>query len=147
MKIDRSVIIDAPLPDVWAIVSEPKALSRWWPRVERVELGEPGAFTQVMRTPKGKTVRADYVFVELDPPRLVRMEQEIEDTPFARVLTSLVLTIELQERKGGTEVRIEQDQELKGSSKFGGFMLKGATRDTLDGALAGLKALFDDGVA
>lgn len=144
MKITRSATLPVASAELWETVSEVKALSRWWPRVERVEVGEPGAFTQVMRTPKGKTVRADYVLTELDPPRLLRMEQEVEDTPFARVLISSELTIELVERGEQTEVILSQDQVLKGSSRFGGFMLKGATRDTLDEALKSLAALFAD---
>ena len=48
----------------------------------RVEAVRDASFTQVLRTDKGKDVRADFRIVEEDPPRLLRFEQDIEGTPF-----------------------------------------------------------------
>ncbi len=45
---------------------DPHHLPRWWPRVTRVEDVEDGAFTEVMRTRKGKFVRADFNLVRAD---------------------------------------------------------------------------------
>ena len=52
----RRAAVDA----VWAVVGDPYHLPRWWPRVERVEGVDAGAWTSVMRSERGKAVRADY---------------------------------------------------------------------------------------
>ncbi len=78
----RSRVLDAPPDKVWRIVGDPHHLPRWWPKVRRVEGVSGGRFTQVMRTEKGKDVRADFRVVEQDPPRLLRFVQDVEGTPF-----------------------------------------------------------------
>src|ERR1700753_3639487 len=81
--------IAAPPEALWEIVRDPYHLPRWWPRVERVEDVAEGAFTEVMKTRKGKTVRADFdVTVSDEQSRTVVWEQRVEGTPFAGVLSS-----------------------------------------------------------
>ena len=63
----RSRTVAAPPEQLWDVVSDPHHLPRWWPRVTRVEDVEAGAFTEVMRTERGKLVRADFQLVEVDP--------------------------------------------------------------------------------
>ena len=55
--------IAAPPEQLWRILSDPYHLPRWWPRVTRVEDVVEGAFTEVMKTRRGKTVRADFDLV------------------------------------------------------------------------------------
>src|SRR5690348_9100716 len=91
----RSRTIAAPAEDLWEVINDPHHLPRWWPRVERVEDVEDDAFTEVMRTRKGKLVRADFDIVRPSGDARatagvlsVRWDQRIEGTPFAAVLSS-----------------------------------------------------------
>ena len=56
----RSRVLAASLDELWQTIGDPHHLPRWWPRVERVEDVQDGAFTELMRTAKGKAVRADF---------------------------------------------------------------------------------------
>jgi uncharacterized protein YndB with AHSA1/START domain len=142
----RSRTIRAPLEDIWGVVRDPHHLPRWWPRVTRVEDVHGGAFTEVMKTAKGKTVRADFRVVrEDDEQRTLVWEQLVEGTPFGRVLSSAQTELSLRGAGGGapaTEVTIELRQTLNGTAThFGSFMVKRAAARTLEGALEGLERI------
>jgi uncharacterized protein YndB with AHSA1/START domain len=81
---------------LWQVIADPHHLPRWWPRVSRVEGVDEDAFTEVLVSDKGKVVRADFRRVQEQPPRKLVWAQQIEGTPFARVLksaeTEIVLT-------------------------------------------------------
>src|SRR5256885_765732 len=62
----RSRIIAAPAQELWEVIADPHHLPRWWPRVARIEDVAGNAFTEVMKTAKGKSVRADFELVEAD---------------------------------------------------------------------------------
>lgn len=120
-------------------------MPRWWPGVKRMEAIQGDHFTQVFMTKKGRAVRADHFLIEARPPGqgggeagYIRWGQEIEGTPFERVLSEAVTEIELQGDDQGTLVTITQTQRLRGYSRTGGFMLRRATRRKLDEALDGL---------
>jgi uncharacterized protein YndB with AHSA1/START domain len=160
--------IAAPVEELWQVVADPHHLPRWWPRVTRVEDVADGAFTQVMRTRKGRVVRADFDIVELDDAEhLLRWEQRIEGTPFATVLRSAQTELRLQAARdangpegpddgaaggAGTEVTIELRQELGASTRpggawalpvpgFRGRMVRRAAAATIEEALAGLERI------
>ena len=128
-------------PDrVWRVVGDPHHLPRWWPKVRRVESVVGDRFTQVMRTEKGKDIRADFRIVEEDPPRLLRFEQDIEGTPFEGFLQESVTTIEAAPDGDGTKETISTRHRLRGIAKLGGgTLLKRATRKQLDEALQALE--------
>jgi uncharacterized protein YndB with AHSA1/START domain len=139
----RSRVIDAPRDRVWRIVGDPHHMPRWWPKVRRVEAISDGRFTQVMRTKKGKDVRADYTIVELEPPAVLRFEQDIEGTPFEGFLTSLETAIETEPAGDGTKVTVTTRVKPKGISRLGGgTMLRAATKKQLDEALDTLEGLL-----
>ena len=123
------------------MIVDPHHLPRWWPGVERVEGVEEGRFTEVFKTKRGRPVRADYHVVSSDPPVAHSWEQDLPGTPFERVLSRSVIEIHLEPVPGGTEVTIAQTQTLRGYSKTGGFLLRGATRSKLDQALDGLERI------
>lgn len=133
-------------PDrVWEVVQNPHHMPRWWPGVTRMEGVEPDRFTQVFMTKKGRAVRADHYVIEAHAPGsdpeaagVFSWGQEIEGTPFERVLTEAVTEVRLQGDEAGTLVTITQTQKLRGLSRTGGFMLRRATRRRLDEALDGL---------
>jgi uncharacterized protein YndB with AHSA1/START domain len=138
------------------MIRDPHHLPRWWPRVTRVEDVEDGAFTEVMRTRKGKFVRSDFKVVICDEAEhLLTWAQQVEGTPFARLLKSAETEVRLRasatsgqvaraEGSAGevTEVTIELRQVLNGMSpRFGGFMVRRAARATVDEALDGLERI------
>ncbi len=63
-RVTRRRTISAPRPEVWALVSDPYSLPRWWPRTMRVESvegeGADAQWTKVLGTAEGRGVRADF---------------------------------------------------------------------------------------
>jgi uncharacterized protein YndB with AHSA1/START domain len=141
----RSRSISATPADVWAVVGDPHHLPRWWPRVQRVEDVRGDAFTQVLSTDKGRAVRADFVLVETVPLTLVCWAQEVEGTPFERILAGAETEIRLEAEDHGTRVVVALRQRMRGLSRFGGFLVRRATRRTLDAALGNLEAIVGPG--
>jgi len=137
----RHRVLDAGPRDVWEVVADPHHLPRWWPRVQRVEGVEADRWTQVFTTGKGKPVRADYRLVSCEPPRRRAWAQEVDGTPFERVLREAITEVGVRGDPGPrTEVTIEVRQRLRGFARLGGFMVRRATRRLLDEALEGLGA-------
>ncbi len=129
---------------------DPHHLPRWWPRVSRVEAVEGGAFTEVLKTAKGKLVRADFTLIETDETqRRLTWSQELEGSPFARLLASAETEVQLVSQglstdmtSQSTDVAIEMRQALTGFfPRFGGFMVRRAAAATLDEALEGLERI------
>jgi uncharacterized protein YndB with AHSA1/START domain len=141
----RSATVTAAPAAVWQTVADPHQLPRWWPRVERVEGVSGSGFTEVLRSDRGALVRADFRVGQRNKPRIVTWEQDLEGTPFARLLRKAVTTVTLEPDDGaggGTRVEVRLEQRLQGISRFGGFMVKRAARKQLDGALAALAGLY-----
>jgi uncharacterized protein YndB with AHSA1/START domain len=142
MKITRSRVVAAPPEDVWATVGDPYHMPRWWPRVERVELVRGDGFTQLLRTDKGRAIRADFRVTQSRRPELRRWRQEVAGTPFEGILEWSETEVRLEPAGDeGTRVTLEQEQKLRGLARFGGFMARRAARQSLDSALDGLETL------
>ncbi|MDQ5808590.1 MAG: SRPBCC family protein [Actinomycetota bacterium] len=138
----RSRVLEAPPDRVWRVVGDPHHLPRWWPKVRRVEAVRDSGFTQVMRTEKGKDVRADFRIVEDEPPRLLRLEQELQGTPFEGFLQASATDIAAEPAGEGTKVTITIRHKLRGVARLGGgTMLKRATKKQLDEALTALEGV------
>ena len=142
-KTRRSRTIAASMDDLWSLISDPHHLPRWWPRVSRVEEVAPDAFTEVMKTRRGRVVRADFKLTAADRAEgLLRWEQQVAGTPFARVLRTAVTEIGLQSLGEQTRVTIELRQTLNGIfPRIGAWMVRRASGATLDGALDGLERI------
>ena len=141
-RASRTRVLTAPPEAVWKIVGDPTHLARWWPKVERIEGVRRGSFTQVLRTKKGRTVRADFHIVDSDRLRRHAWTQDLAGTPFERFLALNELEARLAPSGDGTEVTLTSRQKLRGLSRVGGgFMLKRATRKQLDEALTALDGL------
>ncbi len=134
----RSRTLPASQQELWEIVSDPHHMPRWWPGVDRMEGVEDDHFTQVLKTKRGRPVRADFRVVLSEPPWTRSWAQEVAGTPFERVLTESVVEVRLEPAPGGTEVTISQQQKLRGYSRTGGILLRRATDSKLDEALDGL---------
>jgi uncharacterized protein YndB with AHSA1/START domain len=137
--VSRSRTLAASPDTVWRVVSDPHHLPRWWPRVERIEGADAGHFTELLRTAKGRAVRADFRRAGAEPGRRVAWEQVTEGTPFERLLHSARTEIALAPAVAGTEVTISLEQRLRGWSRVGPFFFSRAGRRTLDEALDGLE--------
>jgi uncharacterized protein YndB with AHSA1/START domain len=147
----RSRTISAPPQQLWELMRDPHHLPRWWPRVTRVEDVESDAFTEVMKTRKGKLVRADFSVLCDEAGRTLTWVQRIEGTPFASVLESAETELHLAPREqDATEVTIELRQQMAASSarhnsflrlapRFGGRLVRRAALATIDEALDGLE--------
>lgn len=142
-RISRSRTVPAPRDDVWDVVSDPYHLPRWWPRVERVEEVVGNTWTKVMISSRGRAVRSDYTRIETDAPRRMLWRHEVDESPFERLLAESTIELELEpDGDERTKVRLTADQSLRGKTRFGGMMVRRATRRNLDEALDGLKRAF-----
>jgi uncharacterized protein YndB with AHSA1/START domain len=127
---------------VWRTVADPHHLPRWWPRVQRVEGVSPERFTTVLGTDKGRSVRADFTVLESRAPEVRRWRQDVDGTPFERLLHSAETEIRLvPDSAVGTRVTLTLRQRLRGVGALGGFMVGRANRRVADEALAGLARL------
>jgi uncharacterized protein YndB with AHSA1/START domain len=141
-SVSRSRTYEAEPNRVWSIVGDAHHMPRWWPRVERVESVGKGAFTTVMRSERGRAVRADFRVVEQRQPHARRWTQDVEGTPFERFLMESETGVELVPRDGGTQVTLKLRQKMRGMARFGGFLVRGAAKRQLDEALDRLGQLL-----
>ena len=149
----RTLAADAG--ELWSLVRDPHHLPRWWPRVRRVEAVTDDAFTEVMISSRGRTVRADFRIARADEQeRVLVWEQLLEGTPFARVLRSAQTELRLVPGGVGgapaTDVTIELRQELgaRGAGvgaalmpRLGSIMVRRAAAATVAEALDGLERI------
>ena len=145
-SVTRKRVVAAPVASVWDLVSDPYNMPRWWPRCVRVEDVGGGAgakrarWTVVMETEKGRTVRADYRCVSAAEGERYAFEQEIEGTPFERILKSSSTQIAMAaEGDGRASVSVRSVQKLRGLSRLGSPMMRGGTGRNLDAALDGIE--------
>jgi uncharacterized protein YndB with AHSA1/START domain len=138
--VRRARTIRASSQALWDVISDPSQFPRWWPDVVRVEDATAVAWTKVLTTPKGVSVRADFTRLAAEEPRRIAWQQEIEESPFERILASNRTEVRLEpEGDGATRVKLETVQHLRGYSRFGGFLFRRATKRKLDEALDGLE--------
>lgn len=150
--VSRTRTIAAAPERVWGLVGDPYGFARWWPKAIRVEdvvgRGDRSRWTLVLQTEKGKPVRLDFRATGSTEGRRFAWEQEIEGTPFERILRSaeVELLIEADPAGGeGTRVELTAREKLRGMSRLGSPMMKSAGRARLDEALDGLeRALVED---
>jgi carbon monoxide dehydrogenase subunit G len=138
--VRRSRTVEAPPDAVWRVVSDPRHLPRWWPKVARVEGVDGDAFTKVLRTSAGRPVRADFRIVAVEPPRTRRWVQLVEGSPFERFLAAAEEAASVEpDGDGRARVTLEVRQRLRGVSRLGGPLVRRATRRQLDEALDALE--------
>jgi carbon monoxide dehydrogenase subunit G len=137
----RSRTVAAPPERVWEVVADPHHLPRWWPRVTRVEAVTDEHFTEVLATQDGRSLRADFRVVDSRAPERRAWEQEVQGTPFERVFAASSTEVKLLPDGAGTRVTLVMRQQLRGSARMGGFMVRRATGRVLDEALQALEAL------
>jgi uncharacterized protein YndB with AHSA1/START domain len=145
MVVRRERVVPAAPAEVWRIVSDPTRLAAWWPGVSRVEEASREAWTTVLVSPTGKSVRADYSLVEAEEPERVLWRHEVEESPFERLLSESTTEIALAaDGTGGTVVRLTLDQRPRGWARFSPFQLRAAARRQAEAALEALAELLED---
>ncbi|MEO8092355.1 MAG: SRPBCC family protein [bacterium] len=142
-RVNRSRLIPVPIERVWEVVSDPHHLPRWWPRAVRVEdvrveEGEAVQWTTVLGTEKGGRVRADYRRTGGETGRSLAWSQGVAGTPFERILKSAAVEIELEPEGEGSRVTLAVNEVLRGISRLGSPLMRGAAKRRLDEALANL---------
>ena len=140
-RVRRSRLIAAPPAELWKVAADPHHLPRWWPKTERVERVGPDGWTSVLLTAKGRPVRADYRVEASEAPARRAWSQELEGSPFERLLSSARTELRLRGQGEGTQVELELDQGLRGWARLGAPLVRRAARAQLDEALAGLDGL------
>jgi uncharacterized protein YndB with AHSA1/START domain len=138
----EATVVRATPEEVWGLVSDPARLPQWWPGVTRVEEASGDAWTTVLSSPKGKSLRIDYSRVEAEPERRVVWRQEVEESPFERILASATTEIALTEDADGTRVTVSLDQRPRGWARFAPLQFRAAGRRQVQGAVEGLDAVF-----
>jgi uncharacterized protein YndB with AHSA1/START domain len=151
-KVSRRRTVSAPPGEVWALVSDPYSLPRWWPRTSRVENvdakdgGRRSEWTKVLETAEGRGVRADYRCLSAAENERYIWEQQIEGTPFERHLRSSRVEISLSgEGATTTEVRLTSEQILRGMSRLGSALMRRGQGAILDEALDGIERALTGG--
>jgi uncharacterized protein YndB with AHSA1/START domain len=143
VRVRRRRRVAAPLEQVWSIAADPYALSRWWPRTQRVEGVSERGWTSVLVTGGGRTVRADYRLVASEPVRLRSWALEVAGTPFEGLFAAAQTELSLRGDGAVTEVSLVLRERPRGWARFGGLVMRRAARRTLDDALSGLAALVE----
>jgi uncharacterized protein YndB with AHSA1/START domain len=145
-RVARTRTISAPRDRVWELVADPHHLPRWWPRTVRVEdvrkvgSGKRSRWTTVLGTERGRGVRADFRCTSSAAGERYVWEQDIEGTPFERILRTASLQIELVDGEdANTRVRLTAEERLRGLSRLGSPMMRMATRRRLNEALDGIE--------
>ena len=141
----RETVVGAVPQDVWSLVSDPARMSEWWPGVTRVEEATALAWTAVFSSPKGKSVRADYTRVMAEEPGRLVWRQEVEESPFERILAESLTEIGLEPDDGSTRVRMVARMKLRGFARFGSFQVRRAAARQLSAALDGIEAALGEG--
>jgi uncharacterized protein YndB with AHSA1/START domain len=137
--VTRSRTVAAAPEAVWEVVAEPRRLARWWPRTERVKGITADGWTTVLRSQRGRAVRADWRLEASERPVCRAWTQELDGTPFEKVLRERRVEARLEAAGGGTRVTLELRQQPRGRSKLGSLQLRRAAKQELDGALDGLE--------
>jgi carbon monoxide dehydrogenase subunit G len=125
---------------VWALVGDPRELPRWWPRMARVEGVGPRGFTAVLTSKRGREVRADQRVLTSERDRRHGWALEVEGTPFQSVFAASETEVRLERADGGgTVVELQLRQRLRGGARFGGLLVRRASRRQLGEALDALE--------
>jgi uncharacterized protein YndB with AHSA1/START domain len=137
--VTRSRTVAVAPEAVWEVVAEPRRLARWWPRTERVKGITASGWTTVLRSERGRAVRADWRLEQSERPVCRAWAQELDGTPFEKVLSERRVEARLEAVAGGTLITLELRQQPRGRSKLGALQLRRAAGKELDSALDGLE--------
>ncbi len=107
----RSTVAASPA-DVWHLISDPGRAIAWWPHAERVEDVSGGRFTLVVRSSRGVPVRMDWRVAASRRESRQRWEQDLAGTPFAKLLRSSAVEIQLEPDGDGCAITVIVERDL-----------------------------------
>lgn len=136
-----STTVAAPPADVWHLISDPGRAVAWWPHAERAEDVQGGRFTLVVRSSRGVPVRMDWRVVASRRDVRQRWEQDLAGTPFAAVLRSSAVEIQLEPDGDGCRVTVGVERELVNRGFAARWLGRRASRRHAGDALARLSRL------
>ena len=100
----------------------------------------------MLGTAKGRGVRADFRAISAAAGERYVWEQKVEETPFERIVRSAEVAVRLEPQGDSTAVSLTSSERLRGLSRLGSTMMRGATKRRLDEALEGIdRALVGEG--
>jgi uncharacterized protein YndB with AHSA1/START domain len=141
--LTRTELVPAPPTAIWEVVSDAYSFPRWWPGVTRVEGVTETGFTEVLYSKRGRPVRLDIHYTEVEEAESLGFALEVRGSQFERLLaewsTRMTLTAEAQD---ATRVTLVETQRFRGSFKTGTLWQRRAAKRRLDDALRGLIDLF-----
>jgi uncharacterized protein YndB with AHSA1/START domain len=142
--VRRKRTIAATPEDVWRVLGDEHHLPRWWPKARKVEVADGGRFTLVLRTQKGRDVRAGYRLAEEEPGQRRAWSQDVEGTAFERILHESVTSVAVEPAgDGSSTVTLELRQRMRGLARFGSLLVRRASGKLLDEALDGLQGVVE----
>lgn len=148
-RVSRKKLVEVPPDQIYDLVSDPRRLGEWWPRVTRIENveGKAGAartrWTSVLAADSGRKLRMDYQCIAATRPERYGWQQELEGTPFEEHLLRQATLVKLNGTAQGTLIELTAEHTLKGSARLAGFMMRKTQKQMLDTALASLQRCFD----
>lgn len=149
-KVKRTRVIGASPEAVFDIISDPRRLHEWWPRVNRVENVDGPAgrdrtrWTNVLAADSGRRLRLDYRCIAAARPKRYMWEHELEGTMFEEHMKSQTTEILLEPQADSTELTVISINELRGSARIAGFTMKKSQRELLDQALDSLESALEE---
>lgn len=134
-EAQRSIVIQRPIEEVFAFVSDGATAPRWRPGVLDVEhvagKGVGETWRQGVKGPGGRRVAADYEITEWDPPRSLAFRATagpVRPTGSYRLATE----------NGGTRLAFSLRADLSGWKRL---VMSGAVQSTMDAEMAALDRL------
>jgi uncharacterized protein YndB with AHSA1/START domain len=152
IEIVRESRFDAPVEDVWKIVSDPDRAPEWFTFAERVEV-RSGQGVGQLRTQHGrwgnKHAEVDQEITQFEPNRLLawrHLAERLNGKPAPRFAASTAFRIELERDGDATTVRLRSRQVPAGIIK--GWVMKAfGTKDiarNLDRSLDQLRTVIQN---
>ena len=117
-------------------------------RVHVIGAGPVGLLLTALLQPSGRfsidlyEKRADYTRTAASEPERLVWRQELEATPFERILAEATTSVELAAAEGGTRVTLALDQKPRGWARLAPFQFRAAGKRQVEGALEGLERLL-----
>lgn len=132
IEVVRQARVDAPVEQVWRIVSDPERAPEWFAFAERVEVREGSGVGQ-LRTQHGrwgrKHAEVDQEITGYEPNRLLawrHLAERLDGKPAPRFAASTEFRIELEPAGATTTVRLRSRQRPAGPVRGAIMRLFGA---------------------
>ena len=141
LKIETSTVINRPVEEVFAVVSNPDNYVKWSPglvEVKRISEGPVGVGTtwRLVRQVLGQRLEGDLEITEYEPNRNFTLDSKSRPFPGKARWTCDAI-------EGGTRVSVVVQAEPGGFFKLAEPLLRSFTKRTMETELANLKDLME----